>query len=42
LTKSFEIASQNEPILISDLPKGIYLGVIESGNNKYTKKIIIN
>lgn len=42
LTKSFAIANQNESISISEIPKGIYLAVIESGNNKYTKKVIIN
>ena len=42
LTKSFEMASQNESISISHIPKGIYLGIIESGDKIYTKKIIIN
>ena len=42
LTKSFEMASQNEAISIDNLPKGVYLAVIESGENKYSKKIIIN
>ena len=42
LTKSFEIANQNESITISEVPKGIYLAVIESGDSKYSKKIIIN
>lgn len=42
ITKSFEMASQNEAISISEIPKGVYLAVIESGENKYTKKIIIN
>jgi aminopeptidase YwaD len=42
LTKSFEIANQNESITISEVPRGIYLAVIESGNKKYTKKVIIN
>jgi hypothetical protein len=42
ITKSFEMASQNESISISAIPKGLYLAVIESGENKYTKKIIIN
>ena len=42
LNKSFEMANQNESISISEIPKGIYLAVIESGKNKYTKKIIIN
>jgi len=42
LSKSFEIANQNESISIADVPKGIYLAVIETGNNTYTKKIIIN
>lgn len=40
-TKTFEMANQNESILISDLPKGIYLAVIQSGENRYSKKIII-
>ncbi len=42
ITKSFEMASQNEAISISEIPKGVYLAVIESDGNKYTKKIIIN
>lgn len=42
LNKSFEMANQNESISISEIPKGVYLAVIESGKNKYTKKIIIN
>jgi hypothetical protein len=42
ITKSFEMASQNESISISAIPKGLYLAVIESGENKYTKKIIID
>lgn len=42
LNRSFEIANQNESISISDIPKGIYLGIIESGDKIYTKKIIIN
>ena len=42
LNKSFEIANQNESIPISDIPKGIYLGIIESGDKIYTKKIFIN
>jgi hypothetical protein len=42
INKSFVMASQNEAISISEIPKGIYLAVIESGENKYTKKIIIN
>ena len=42
ITKSFEMASQNEAISISEIPKGVYLAVIESDGNNYTKKIIIN
>lgn len=42
ITKSFVMASQNEAISISEIPKGVYLAVIESDGNKYTKKIIIN
>lgn len=42
VSKSFEMASQNEAISISAIPNGVYLAVIESGQKRYTKKIIIN
>lgn len=42
VSKSFEMASQNEAISISAIPNGVYLAVIESGHKRYTKKIIIN
>jgi len=42
VSKSFEMASQNEAISISAIPNGVYLAVIESGHKRNTKKIIIN
>ena len=42
LKKVFEMANQTESISITEIPKGIYLAVIESAENKYTKKIIVN
>jgi len=42
VSKSFEMASQNEAISISAIPNGVYLAVIEAGQKRYTKKIIIN
>jgi hypothetical protein len=42
LTKAFDNANPNESISIAEIPKGIYLAVIESGDKKYTKKVVLN
>jgi len=42
LKKVFEMANQTESISITETSKGIYLAVIESAGNKYTKKVIID
>lgn len=41
LKKDFNNASLIETIAINQLPKGIYLGVLQSGDKRITKKIVV-
>jgi aminopeptidase YwaD len=41
-SKTFDQAKQTETIAISNFSKGMYLGVILSGNKRFTKKIVID
>lgn len=41
-SKTFEQAKQTESIAVTDFRKGMYLAVIVSGDNRYTKKIVID
>ncbi|MEC4004986.1 M28 family peptidase [Flavobacterium sp. SUN052] len=41
LQKSFENAKLIESISVNTLAKGLYLAIMESGNNRITKKIVI-
>ena len=40
-TNSISNAKQIETIDVSQLSKGMYMGILESGSNRITKKIVI-